>query len=162
MACYLNKNNIMKKIILLAVVFFGVKSVSAQMIVDAEMFKANPTQFMGKVVVIKNPVFKGSSMTPGSPQGGAVSSPSGSAGATDGGAPTGVAGPSSGKSASVYCNPAPNFTLTKWTLGPNNDICVQVDAKLKPMVDMCQVGSVVKSISFRVTPSTYVATRIEK
>lgn len=147
----------MKKFTLLAVVLFAAKVVSAQMVVDPEMFKANPTQFMGKVVVIKNPVFKGSSMTPGSPQGGVVSSPSGSAGT-----PVGIAGPSVGPAKAAHCNPIPNSTLTKWTLGPNNDICVQVDAKLKPMVDQCQVGSIVKSISFRVTPSTYVATRIEK
>ena len=152
----------MKKFTLLAIVLFAAKAVSAQMIVDAEMFKANPNQFMGKVVTIQNVVFKGSSMTPGSPQGGVVSSPSGSAGASGAGAPTGVAGPSSGKSASVYCNPAPNFTLTKWTLGPNNDLCMQVEAKIKPMVDQCQVGSVVKSISFRCTPNMYVATRVEK
>ena len=152
----------MKKFALLAIVLFAAKAVSAQMVVDAEMFKANPNQFMGKVVTIQNVVFKGSSMTPGSPQGGVVSSPSGSAGATGGAAPTGVAGPSSGKSQSVYCNPAPNFTLTKWTLGPNNDLCMQVDAKIKPMVDMCQVGSAVKSISFRCTPNMYVATRVEK
>jgi len=150
----------MKKFILSVVALLGlVFTTNAQMVVDAEMFKANPTQFMGKVVTIKNVVFKGSSMTPGSPQGGVVSSPSGS---TDAGAPVGIAGPSSGKSQSACCNPAPNFTLTKWTLGPNNDICVQVDARIKPMVDMCQVGSKVKSISFRCTPNMYVATRVEK
>ena len=152
----------MKKFTLLAVVLFAAKVVSAQMVVDAEMFKANPSQFMGKVVTIQNPVFQGSSMTPGSPQGGVVSSPSGSVGSTGGAAPTGVAGPSSGKSQSAYCNPAPNFTLTKWTLGPNNDLCMQVDARVKPMVDMCQVGTKVKSISFRCTPNMYVATRVEK
>ena len=150
----------MKKFILSVVALLGlVFTTNAQMIVDAEMFKANPNQFMGKVVTIKNVVYKGSSMTPGSPQGGAVSSPSGSTGA---GAPVGVAGPSSGKSQSAYCNPNPQFTLTKWTLGPNNDLCVQVDARIKPMVDMCQVGGVVKSISFRCTPTMYVATRVEK
>ena len=153
----------MKKFILSVVALLGlVFTTNAQMIVDAEMFKANPNQFMGKVVTIKNVVYKGSSMTPGSPQGGAVSSPSGSAGAGASAAPTGVAGPSSGKSQSVHCNPAPNFTLTKWTLGPNNDLCMQVDARVKPMVDMCQVGGVVKSISFRCTPNMYVATRVEK
>ncbi len=152
----------MKKFTLLAIVLFAAKAVSAQMIVDAEMFKANPNQFMGKVVTIKNVTYKGSSMTPGSPQGGVVSSPAGSAGAGAPAAPTGVAGPSSGKSASVYCNPAPNFTLTKWTLGPNNDLCMQVNAQVKPMVDQCQVGAVVKSISFRCTPNMYVATRVEK
>ncbi len=135
----------MKKLLFFALLVFGTKLISAQMIVDAEMFRANPNQFMGKVVTIRNVVFKGRSMTPGSP-----------------GAPTGVAGPTSGKSQSVYCNPAPNFTLTRWTLGPNNDICLQVDARIRPMVDMCQVGGAVKSISFRVTPNMYVATRVEK
>ena len=86
----------------------------------------------------------------------------GNTGSTGAGAPVGVAGPSSGKSQSAHCNPVPNMTLTKWTLGPNNDLCVQVDARIKPMVDQCQVGSIVKSISFRVTPTMYVATRIEK
>ncbi len=72
----------MKKFILSVVALLGlVFTTNAQMIVDAEMFKANPNQFMGKVVTIKNVVYKGSSMTPGSPQGGAVSSPSGSTGA---------------------------------------------------------------------------------
>jgi len=150
----------MKKFILSVVALLGlVFTTNAQMVVDAEMFKANPTAFTGKVVTIKNVVYKGSSMTPGSPQGGVVSSPSGSTGA---GAPVGVAAPSSAKSQSAYCNPNPQFTLTKWTLGPNNVLCMQVDARIKPMVDMCQVGSVVKSISFRCTPNMYVATRIEK
>lgn len=150
----------MKKFILSVVALLGlVFTTNAQMVVDAEMFKANPTAFTGKVVTIQNVVYKGSSMTPGSPQGGVVSSPSKPAGA---GAPVGVAGPSAGPAKSAYCNPAPNFTLTKWTLGPNNDLCVQVDARIKPMVDMCQVGSTVKSISFRCTPTMYVATRVEK
>ena len=152
----------MKKLLfIMAFLTIAVKSLSAQMVVDAEMFKSNPNQFMGKVVSIKNVVYKGSSITPGSPQGGSVSSDGGSTGISSG-APAGVAGPSSGKSASAYCNPAPNFTLTKWTLGPNNDICVQVDARIKPMVDMCQAGGAVKLISFRVTPNMYVATRVEK
>ena len=65
----------MKKFILSVVVLLGlVFTTNAQMIVDAEMFKANPNQFMGKVVTIKNVVYKGSSITPGSPQGGVVSS----------------------------------------------------------------------------------------
>lgn len=150
----------MKKFILSVVALLGlVFTTNAQMIVDAEMFKANPNQFMGKVVTIKNVVYKGSSITPGSPQGGVVSSPSGSTGVS---APVGVAGPSNGKVQSAHCNPNPQFTLTKWILGPNNDLCVQVDARVKPMVDMCQVGSAVKSISFRCTPTMYVATRVEK
>lgn len=153
----------MKKLLfILALLTTAVGSLSAQLVVDAEMFKSNPTQFMGKVVTIKNVVYKGSSMTPGSPKGGVVSAPSGTTDAGAPPAPVGVAGPSSGKSQSAHCNPVPNFTLTKWTLGPNNDLCVQVDARIKPMVDMCQVGGVVKSISFRCTPTMYVATRIEK
>ena len=151
----------MKKLLfILALLTTAVGSLSAQLVVDAEMFKSNPTQFMGKVVTIKNVVYKGSSMTPGSPKGGVVSSPSGS---TDAGspAPVGIAGPNSGKSQSTHCNPAPNFTLTKWTLGPNNDLCVQVDARVKPALDRCQVGKSATSISFRCTPIQYVATRIE-
>ena len=156
-----NKNIKMKKFILSVVAVLGLVGASnAQVVVDAEMFKANPTAFMGKVVTIKNVVLKSASChTPGSPKGGVVSSPASSTGV---GAPVGVAGPSSGKSQSAHCNPVPNMTLTKWTLGPNNDLCVQVDARIKPMVDQCQVGSVVKSISFRCTPTMYVATRIEK
>lgn len=152
----------MKKFILSVVALLGlVFTTNAQMVVDAEMFKANPTAFMGKVVTIQNVVFKGSSMTPGSPQGGVVSGEATSTSAPSKPA-TGLAGPSAGPAKSAYCNPAPNFTLTKWTLGPNNDLCVQVDARIKPMVDMCQVGGSVKSISFRCTPNMYVATRVEK
>lgn len=136
--------SLMKKLLFLFLIALSTKSLSAQMIVDAEMFKANPNQFMGKVVTIKNVIFKGSRIAPGS--NGAAA----------------VARPSKGKSQSVHCNPAPNFTLTHWTLGPNNDLCLQVEAKVKPMVDMCQVGGVVKSISFRCTPNMYVATRVEK
>ena len=128
------------------------------MIVDAEMFKSNPSQFMGKVVTIKNVVYKGSQMTPDGPQGGVVSSTPSS---TVTKPAVGLAGPTSGPAKSAHCNPQPNLTLTKWTLGPNNDICVQVDARMKPAVDMCQVGKVCKGISFRVTPTMYVVTRIE-
>lgn len=152
----------MKKLLfILAFLTTAVGSLSAQLVVDAEMFKSNPTQFMGKVVTIKNVVYKGTATTPDAIKGGIVSAPTGTT-APSPSAPVGVAGPSSGKSASACCNPVPNFNLTKWTLGPNNDICVQVDARIKPMVDMCQVGGAVKSISFRVTPSMYVATRVEK
>lgn len=153
----------MKKFILSVVALLGlVFTTNAQMIVDAEMFKSNPTQFMGKVVTIKNVTLKSANChDPGSPKGGVVSSSSGSAGA-GAPAPVGIAGPSSSKSQSSHCNPVPNMTLTKWTLGPNNDLCVQVDARIKPMVDQCQVGGVCKSISFRCTPNMYIATRIEK
>ena len=151
----------MKKLSLfIGVLMSVISSLSAQIVVDAEMFKSNPSNFMGKVVTIKNVVYKGSAMNPGAPSG-VVSSPSGNVN-TPSPAPVGVAGPSSGKSQSMYCNPQPNMTLSKWVLGPNNDLCVQTDARIKPMVDMCQVGSVVKSISFRCTPNMYVATRIEK
>ncbi len=154
----------MKKITLIAVVLFLAKSVSAQLVVDAEMFKANPSQFMGKTITIKNVTYKGSQTTAGSPQGGTVSgTPSAGAGA---GAPTkpstGLAGPTGGGPAKdQYCNPQPNFTLTKWSLGPNNNICVQVDAKTQPALGMIQTGSLAKSITFRVTPTMYAATRIE-
>ena len=155
-----NKKIKMKKFILSVVAVLGLVGASnAQMVVDAEMFKANPTAFMGKVVTIKNVVLKSSNChTPGLPKGGVVSTPSGSAAPT----PVGVAGPVAGPAKSAHCNPVPNMTLTKWTLGPNNDICVQVDARVKPMLDQCEVGAVIKSISFRCTPTMYVATRIEK
>ena len=148
----------MKKIMLLmGVIITAISSLSAQMVVDAEMFKSNPTQFMGKVVTIKNVVYKGSPTTPDGIQGGVVSStPSGVSKPS-----VGLAGPTSGPAKSAHCNPQPNLTLTKWTLGPNNDICVQVDARMKPAVDMCQVGKVCKGISFRVTPTMYMVTRIE-
>jgi len=148
----------MKKLILfMGVIITAISSLSAQMVVDAEMFKSNPTQFMGKVVTIKNVVYKGSPSTPDGPQGGVVSgTPSGVSKPA-----VGLAGPTSGPAKSVHCNPQPNLTLTKWTLGPNNDICVQVDGRMKPAVDMCQVGKVCKGISFRVTPTMYMVTRIE-
>lgn len=142
----------------MGVIITAISSLSAQMIVDAEMFKSNPTQFMGKVVTIKNVVYKGSQMTPDGPKGGVVSSTPSS---TVTKPAVGLAGPTSGPAKSAHCNPQPNLTLTKWTLGPNNDICVQVDARMKPAVDMCQVGKVSKSISFRVTPTMYMVTRIE-
>jgi len=148
----------MKKLILfMGVIITAISSLSAQMVVDAEMFKANPTQFMGKVVTIKNVVYKGSPSSPDATTGGVVS---GTPSATSKPA-VGLAGPSAGPAKSAYCNPQPNLTLTKWTLGPNNDICLQVDAKMKPAVDMCQVGKVCKGVSFRVTPTMYLVTRIE-
>ena len=151
----------MKKLFfILAFLTIAVKSLTAQMVVDAEMFKSNPSQFMGKVVTIKNVVYKGSSITPGSPNGGVVS-PDGKSAGSSSGAPVGVAGPSSGKSASAYCNPDPKLTLTKWTLGPNNDLCLQVNDQVKPAILSITTGRAVKSISFRVTPTMYLATRIE-
>ena len=141
----------------MGVIITAISSLSAQMVVDAEMFKSNPTQFMGKVVTIKNVTYKGSQLTPDGPKGGVVSSaPSGVSKPA-----VGLAGPVTGPVKSTHCNPQPNLTLTKWNLGPNNDICVQVDARMKPAVDMCQVGKVCKGISFRVTPTMYMATRIE-
>ena len=150
----------MKKLSLfIGVLMSVISSLSAQIVVDAEMFKSNPSNFMGKVVTIKNVTFKSVVTNPGSPSG-VVSSPSGNIGAPSP-APVGVAGPSSGKSQSMYCNPQPNMTLTKWSLGPENDVCVQVDARVKPTLDMIMVGKVAKSITFRVTPTMYMATRIE-
>ena len=150
----------MKKIsLLLGMFFIAITSLTAQIVVDAEMFKSNPNAFMGKVVTIKNVTFKGSNITPGLPTG-IVSSPSGNVG-TSTPSPVGIAGPTSGPAKSLHCNPQPNFTLTKWSLGPQNDICLQSDAKIKPMLDMCETGKVVKSISFRVTPTVYMVTRIE-
>jgi hypothetical protein len=151
----------MKKIsTILGMFFIAITSLSAQLVIDAEMFKANPNSFMGKTVTIKNVVFKNVSQTVGSPTTGVVSVPSGNVG-TQSGAPVGIAGPSSGKSAQVYCNPQPKFTLTKWVLGPNNELCVQVDGKMQPVLGMLEPGKVVKSITFRVTPTMYLATRIE-
>ena len=148
----------MKKIsLLLGMFFIAITSLTAQIVVDAEMFKSNPNAFMGKVVTIKNVVYKGSPSSPDATTGGVVS---GTPSATSKPA-VGLAGPSAGPAKSAYCNPQPNLTLTKWTLGPNNDICLQVDAKMKPAVDMCQVGKVCKGVSFRVTPTMYLVTRIE-
>ena len=75
---------IMKKLAFLFVVLFAANFVNAQIVVDAEMFKANPNMFMGKVITIKNVVYKGSSKTPGSPVGGVVSAPSGTTGVSGG------------------------------------------------------------------------------
>jgi len=149
----------MKKLVLFAGVLLGVVfSASAQLIVDAEMFKANPNGFMGKTVTIKNVALKESgSQSPGV-VGGSVTVPTTGVSV---GAPVGIAGPSSGKSSTVYCNPQPNLTLSKWNLGPKNDICVQIDSRMKPMLDACVPGKVVKSITFRVTPTMYLATKIE-
>lgn len=149
----------MKKLIFtLAFLTIAVKSLTAQLVVDAEMFKSNPSQFMGKVVTIKNVVYKGSLVSPGGPQASVVTTPQGTSASS---APVGVAGPSSGKSASVYCNPDPKFTLTKWNLGPNNDLCVQSPGNIKVILDGIPSGKLVNSLSFRVTPTMYLATRIE-
>ena len=147
----------MKKITLIAVVLFLAKAVSAQMVVDAEMFKNNPSQFAGKVITIQNVTFKGNTANPGGAPGGApVGGPSAP------GAPAGGVGPGGSKGQSVFCNPATGFTVTKWNLGPNNDVCLQADGKVMPMIDQLQVGSIVKSITFRCTPDMYVATKITK
>jgi hypothetical protein len=151
----------MKKFILSAAAIFGVVfSAQAQLIVDAEMFKSNPNQFLGKTVTIKNVTLKEASCHKPGPVAGAVSAPAGSAGVGSP-APVGIAGPNSGKSASIYCSPQPNMTLTKWSIGPNNDLCVQIDARMKPALDAIPTGKVAKSITFRVTPTMYTATRIE-
>ena len=148
----------MKKITLIAIVLFFAKAISAQMIVDAEMFKNNPGMFMGKVITINNVIYKGNTANPGAPAGGVVTPPP--AKPTTPGAPAGGVG--AGAPKSVYCNPAPGFTLTKWNLGPNNDLCLQADTKVMPMIDQCPVGSTVKSITFRCTPNMFVAVRVTK
>ena len=150
----------MKKFTLIAVVLFFAKALSAQMVVDAEMFKNNPSMFMGKVITINNVIYKSKSSAPGAPAGGVVTPPP--AKPSTPGAPAGGVGPGPGSPKSVYCNPAPGFTLTTWTLGPNNDLCLQVDSKVMPMVDQCPVGSTVKSITFRCTPNMFVAVRVTK
>jgi hypothetical protein len=146
----------MKKIsLLLGMFFIAITSLSAQLVVDAEMFKSNPNNFMGKVVTIKN-VSLISSNCHNPKISGVVNAPisSTSVGGTSP-APVGVAGKNS------YCNPQPNLTLTKWSLGPQNELCVQIDNRLQPMLNTCQPGKNVKSITFRVTPTMYLATRIE-
>jgi len=147
----------MKKFILSAVALLGlVFSANAQMIVDGEMFNANPNQFMGKTVTIKNVTLKEANCHIPKVSG-SVSAPSGSASS----APVGVAGPTAGPAKSAHCNPQPNLTLTKWNITPTATICVQTDAKVKPALDRCVAGKLVKSITFRVTPTMYIATRIE-
>lgn len=151
----------MKKLVLfMGVIITAISSLSAQLVIDAEMFKANPNAFMGKTVTIKNVVLKSTEVNqkPSGPVGVVSSQPSGPS--VNGGAPVGVAGPSSGKSQTAHCNPIPNFTLTKWTLGPNNEICVQADARTLPMLPVS--GSVCKDITFRVTPTMYMLTRCSK
>lgn len=149
----------MKKIMLiLGFVITAISNLSAQVVVDAEMFKANPNSFMGKVVTIKNVTLKEANCHQPNGPVGVVNLPSNSVGT---GAPVGVAGPSSGKSQTMYCNPQPKMTLTKWSFGPNNTNCLQVDEKLKPILNGIEVGKVVKSVSFRVTPTMYLVTRIE-
>ena len=141
---------------MVALVLGLVSATNAQLIVDAEQFKANPSAFMGKTVTIKNATLKEANChTP--KVSGTVTTPSGTAAS----APVGVAGPTVGPAKSAYCNPLPNHTLTRWVLGPNNTVCVQVDAKVKPALDRVQAGAVVKSVTFRVTPTMYLATRIE-
>ena len=146
----------MKKFILSVVALLGlVFTTNAQMVVDAEMFKANPTAFMGKVVTIKNVTLTSSNChTP--KVSGVVTAPVGGAGAGSptSPAPVGVAGKN------AYCNPAPNLTLTKWSFGPNNSQCLQADARVLPMLPAA--GAVAKEVSFRVTPTMFLITRVVK
>ena len=149
----------MKKFILSVVALLGlVFTTNAQLVVDAEMFKSNPTTFMGKTITIKNVTYKETNNSAPTVAGATVSAPTNGVST---GAPVGIAGPSAGPAKSAYCNPQPNLNLTKWVLGPNNTICVQTDAKTKPALDRIPAGSVAKSITFRVTPTMYLMTRIE-
>jgi hypothetical protein len=143
----------MKKITLIAIVLFLTKAVSAQMVVDAVMFKNDPSQFAGKTITIQNVTFKSNSSNPGGAPAGGPSAP---------GAPAGGVAPGAGKGQSVFCNQASGYTVTKWNLGPNNDVCLQVDSKTMPMINQLPVGSTVTSITFRCTPDMYVVTKVTK
>ncbi len=156
----------MKKISLLAVILFAAKSLSAQsaVVVSAEAFKANPKQYIGKIVTIQN-VKLVSNTPPTSSVGGPnmppgkllnTNTPGGTGRPSSGGTPTTVV------SGNAFCNEIPNFSLTKWSLGPNNEICVQVSSQVKPQLDKIQVGEVAKSITFRCNESVYNATKVEK
>lgn len=157
---------VMKKIVLLGLVLMGVKIASAQIVVDAEMFKANPNMFMGKTITIKNPKYINKVTTPGSPTSGAVTAPvSGTPANATTPTPTGVIGapsvPTAGvrtSSNSIYCNPLPNHTTTKWELGVNNPVCIQVQAKDLVMLPG-QDRMIIKEVTFRVTPTMYLMTR---
>lgn len=145
----------MKKLFTLLVVVLSAAAANAQMVVDAEMFKSNPNQFMGKVVTIKNVTLTSSSCHGPKVSGTATAPAAGvSAGAPAGPAPVGIAGKN------TYCNPAPKFTLTKWSFGPSNEQCLQADAKFIPLLPA--QGAVAKEVSFRVTPQMLVITRIAK
>lgn len=141
----------MKKLYTLLVMVLTAITANAQMVVDAEMFKSNPNQFMGKVVTIKNVTLVSSSCHAPS-----VSGPVNdvSVATTPTPAPVGIVGKN------TYCNPAPKFTLTKWSFGPNNEQCLQADARVLPMLPA--QGAVAKEVSFRVTPQMLVITRIAK
>ncbi len=152
----------MKKLAFLFVVLFAVNIVNAQIVVDAEMFKANPNMFMGKTITIKNPKFINKVTNPGTIAG-TVGTPA-AAGvnptAATGVVPTssGVSAPAPKSSNSIYCNPMPNHTLTKWELGVNNTVCIQVQAKDVVMLPP-QERQIIKEVTFRVTPTMYLMTR---
>ena len=146
----------MKKLILLFGVFITAigSAFSQGIIVDAEMFKSNPNAFMGKVVTIKNVTLTSSSCH--SPK---VSTTSSSvilnpSSQQSNPTPVGVVGKN------TCCNPVPNLTLTKWSFGPNNEQCIQADARFLPLLPA--QGSVAKELSFRITPSMYLLTRVVK
>ncbi len=147
----------------------GVKIASAQIVVDAEMFKANPNMFMGKTITIKDVKYINKVTTPGAPASGTVAAPvSGTPANTATPTATGVMGapsvPTPGartSSTSIYCNPMPNNTLTKWELGINNPVCIQVQAKDLIMLPVAERQQV-KEVTFRVTPTMYLMTRCVK
>ena len=154
---------IMKKLAFLFVVLFTANLVNAQIVVDGEMFKANPNMFMGKTITIKSPKFINKATNPGAVAG-AVGAPSSGVGvnapAATGIVPTsgGVAGPAPKASASIYCNPLPNHTLTRWELGVNNTVCLQVQDNYVVMLP-AQERQVIREVTFRVTPTMYLMTR---
>ncbi len=159
----------MKKIVLLGLILMGVKIASAQIVVDAEMFKANPNMFMGKTITIKNVMFINKVTTPVASASGAVAAPvSGTPASANPNAATGVIGappvapaPGARNQTSIYCNPLPNNTLTKWKLSENNNICIQVQAKDVVMLPV-QERQQMQEVTFRVTPTMYLMTRCIK
>ena len=146
----------MKKLILLFGVFISaISSVFSQgIVIDAEMFKSNPNVFMGKVVTIKNVTLVSSSChtpKPTTSNSVVIVSPNSQSTSTQ---PIGIIGKD------AHCNPTPNLTLTKWSFGPNNEHCIQSDSRFLPLLP--KQGSVAKELSFRVTPSMYLLTRVVK
>ena len=146
---------IMKKLILFLVLLAGVaEGIKAQIVVSGEMFSSNPSMFMGKVVVIKNPIFKSKVSQPAGTTPAVVGAVSPSS-VSPASAPAGV--PLGPKAASSCCNPRPNMELTKWEIAPGKFICVQVEQRFLPMLP--PASQPCKEISFRVTPDMYVLTR---
>ena len=164
---------IMKKLSLLALIIFSGNILSAQssVVVTAEAFKANPTQYVGKIVTIQNVKLisnKPPTSTVGGPNipPGKVLNTNTTGGTSRPSSTTSSGGTTNASSLDIngnaFCNEVPNFSLTKWSLGPNNEICVQVSSTVKPQLDQVAVGATVKSLTFRCNETVYSATKIEK